>query len=131
MNSEIGFGRRLLSILEAYGVPFENMPAGIDTMSVVIADSNLDNKLDKILEEIKRQCNPDNIQVIPNMALIATVGRGMSRSIGTSEKIFTALAKNNVNIRMIDQGSSEMNIIIGVEANDFERAINSIYKAFV
>lgn len=131
MNSEIGFARRILSILEAYGVPFENMPAGIDTMSVVIADSNLDNKLDKILEEIKRQCNPDNLHVIPNMALIATVGRGMSRTIGTSEKIFTALGRNEINIRMIDQGSSEMNIIIGVEANDFERAINSIYKAFV
>ncbi|MCY6369085.1 aspartate kinase [Clostridium ganghwense] len=131
MNAEIGFGRRLLSILEAYGVSFENMPSGIDTMSVVIADSQLDNKLDKILEEIKRQCNPDTIQVIPNMALIATVGRGMARSIGISEKIFTSLARNNVNIRMIDQGSSEMNIIIGIEASDFERAINSIYNAFV
>lgn len=131
MNSEIGFGRRILSVLEAFGVSFENMPSGIDTMSVVIEDSQLENKLDKVIDEIKRQCNPDNIQVIPNMALIATVGRGMARTVGVSEKIFKALAKNHVNIRMIDQGSSEMNIIIGVEVNDFEKAINAIYESFV
>ncbi|MCY6485148.1 aspartate kinase [Clostridium aestuarii] len=130
MNAEIGFGRRLLSVLEAYGVSFEHMPSGIDTMSVVVNDSQLDNKLDKILDGIKRQCNPDTIHVIPNMALIATVGRGMARTVGVSQKIFTALAKNKVNIRMIDQGSSEMNIIIGVQAEDFEKAINAIYNVF-
>lgn len=130
MNSEIGFGRRLLSVLEAYGVPFEHMPSGIDTISLVLQDSILDHKLDKILEEIKRQCNPDSIHVIPDMALIATVGRGMAKTVGTSQKIFTALANNNINIRMIDQGSSEMNIIIGVETKDFENAIRAIYNAF-
>lgn len=131
MNAEIGFGRRLLSILEIYGVSFEHMPSGIDTICVVIEDAQLNNKIDKILDEIKRQCNPDSIQVIPNMALIATVGRRMAKAVGVSEKLFTSLAKNNVNIRMIDQGSSEINIIIGVETKDFERAIDSIYKAFV
>lgn len=131
MNAEIGFGRRLLSILEIYGVSFEHMPSGIDTICVVIEDAQLNNKIDKILDEIKRQCNPDSIQVIPNMALIATVGRRMAKAVGVSEKLFTSLAKNNVNIRMIDQGSSEINIIIGVETKDFEKAINSIYKAFV
>lgn len=131
MNAEIGFGRRLLSILEIYGVSFEHMPSGIDTICVVIEDAQLNNKIDKILDEIKRQCNPDSIQVIPNMALIATVGRRMAKAVGVSEKLFNSLAKNNVNIRMIDQGSSEINIIIGVETKDFERAIDSIYKAFV
>lgn len=130
MNAEIGFGRRILSVLEAYGVSFEHMPSGIDTLSIVIDDSQLDHKLDKILEEIKRQCNPDSIHVIPNMALIATVGRGMAKAVGTSQKIFSALAKNDINIRMIDQGSSEINIIIGVETKDFEKAIQAIYKAF-
>ena len=130
MNAEIGFGRRLLSALETYGVSFEHMPSGIDTLSIVIADAQLDNKLDKLLEEIKRQCNPDSIQVIPNMALIATVGMGMAKTVGTSEKIFSALAKSHINIGMIDQGSSEINIIVGVDAKDFEIAIKSIYKAF-
>ncbi|MCY6959117.1 aspartate kinase [Clostridium brassicae] len=130
MNAEIGFGRKVLSVLETYGVSFENMPSGIDTISIVVEDSQIEGKLDKVIEEIKRQCNPDAIQIIPNMALIATVGRGMARTVGTSQKIFTSLAKNNVNVRMIDQGSSEMNIIIGVEAKDFEKAINAIYHAF-
>lgn len=131
MNAEIGFGRRLLSILESYGVSFEHMPSGIDTISVVIEDHQLEHKLDRVLDEIKRQCNPDSLQVIPNMAVVATVGRRMAKTVGVSEKIFTALARNNVNIRMIDQGSSEINIIIGVETKDFENAINSIYNAFV
>ncbi len=131
MNAEIGFGRRLLTILESYGVSFEHMPSGIDTISVVIEDHQLENKLDRVLDEIKRQCNPDSLHVIPNMALIATVGRRMAKTVGVSEKMFTALAKNNVNIRMIDQGSSEINIIIGVETKDFENAINAIYSAFI
>jgi len=130
MNAEIGFGRKLLSILETYGVAFEHMPSGIDTICLVVEDAQLEEKLDKILDEIKRQCNPDSVQVIPNMALIATVGRKMAKTVGVSEKVFSALAKNNVNIRMIDQGSSEINIIIGVETEDFEKAINSIYKVF-
>lgn len=130
MNAEIGFGRRLLSILESYGVSFEHMPSGIDTICLIIQDSELDHKLDKILDEIKRQCNPDSINVISNTALIATVGRGMARTVGTSQKIFTALAESNINVRMIDQGSSEINIIIGVETKDFEKAIRAIYNAF-
>lgn len=130
MNAEIGFGRRILSVLESHGVSFENMPSGIDTISVVVADCEVEGKLDKIVEEIKMQCNPDSIQVIPNMALIATVGRGMAKSIGTSAKIFDALAKADVNVRMIDQGSSEINILIGVETSDFNKTIEAIYKAF-
>lgn len=130
MNAEIGFGRKLLSILEDYEVPFEHMPSGIDTISLVIDDSQLNNKLDKIIDEINRQCHPDCIHVIPNIALIATVGRRMAQTVGTSQKLFTALGQNNINVRMIDQGSSEINIIIGVESHDFENAIRAIYKAF-
>lgn len=130
MNNELGFCRKLLSILETNGVTFENMPAGIDTVSLVIADSQLDDKLDEILEEIKRQCKPDSIEVYPNMALIATVGKGMSKTRGIAARIFSAMAEKKINIRLIDQGSSEINIIVGVETNDFEEAVKAIYVAF-
>jgi len=131
LNTEIGYGRRLLSVLEVNGVSFEHMPSGIDTISLVISDSQLDNKLDKIIQEIKSECMPDSTEVYPNMALIATVGRGMAFTPGIAAKLFDALGKKNINIRMIDQGSSEINIIIGVETDDFELAIQAIYSAFV
>lgn len=131
MNAELGFCRKLLSILEMNCVAFENMPSGIDTVSLVIPDSQINGKLNEIIEEINRQCRPDSIEVYPNMALIATVGRGMSQSKGMAAQIFTALASNDVNIRMINQGSSEINIIVGVETSDFEKAIKAIYDTFV
>lgn len=131
MNSEQGFCRKLLSILESNGVSFENMPSGIDSVSLVIADEQLGDKLDNILEEIKRQCRPDSIEVHPNMALIATVGKGMDRTKGISSKVFKGLASGDVNIRMINQGSSEINITVGVENEDFEKGLRAIYKAFV
>lgn len=131
LNAELGIGRKLLTILEAHSVSFENMPSGIDSICLVIEDSQLENKLDLILDDIKRQCKPDSIDVYPNMALIATVGRGMLKTTGIAGKIFKSLADNDINIRMIDQGSSEINIIIGVENIDFENAIKSIYTAFV
>jgi len=130
VNAELGFGRKLLSILESNGVSLENMPSGIDAVSLVIADSQLENKLDNIIDEIERQCHPDSIEVYPNMALVATVGRGMMKTKGIAARIFHALEQNNVNIRMINQGSSEINIIIGVETDDFEKAIIAIYNAF-
>ena len=131
LNMEIGFNRKLLTILEMNGVAFENMPSGIDSVSLVVEDSQIKNKLNGIIDEINRQCKPDAIEIYPNMALIATVGRGMSKSTGVSAKIFKALADSHVNIRMINQGSSEINIIVGVETNDFEKAITAIYNAFV
>ncbi len=131
MNLEQGFCRKLLSILESNGVSFENIPSGIDSVSLVIEEAELKDKLDNILDEINIQCNPDSVEVYPNMALITTVGRGMNRTKGISSKIFTAIAEGDVNIRMINQGSSEINIIIGVENDDFEKAIRAIYKAFV
>ena len=130
MNSELGFCRKILTILEQNGVSFENMPSGIDTVSVVISYSNLKNKTEIIVEEIKRACNPDSIVVYPNMALIATVGTGMAYTKGVASKIFTALAESDINIRMIDQGSSEINVLVGIENDDFEKGINAIYKAF-
>lgn len=130
MNTELGFCRKLLSILEANGVPFENMPSGIDAVSLVIEDRHLKNKLNKIVKEIERQCEPDSIDVYPNMALIATVGIGMAYSRGVAARIFDALSEEHINIRMINQGSSEINITVGVETSDFERAVKSIYGAF-
>jgi len=131
MNQELGFGRRLLNVLESHGVCFEHMPSGIDTMSVVVADSQLDGKLDKVLEEIQQECHPDMLDAFPHMALIATVGRGMTHTPGSAAKLFGALADARVNIRMIDQGSSEINIIVGVETADFEKAVRAIYNTFV
>ena len=130
MNNELGFCRKVLSILEMNNISFENMPAGIDTVCLVIADSELKKKKDIVIEEIRRSCDPDSIVVHPNMAMIATVGKGMAKNKGVAAKVFGALAKANINIRMIDQGSSEMNILVGIENEDFERAIKSIYSAF-
>jgi len=131
LNEEVGFNRKLLSILEMNGVSFENMPSGIDSVSLVIEDAQIKNKLVRITEEIKRQCAPDSIDIYPNMALIATVGRGMSKTKGIAGRIFTALGKKNVNIRMINQGSSEINIIVGVETDEFETAVKAIYEEFI
>ena len=131
MNREVGIGRRLLTALERQQVSFEHMPTGIDTMSVVVESSYLKGKLEPVLDEIRRECRPDRIDVFENMALIATVGRGMLHKPGVAGQLFGALATANVKVRMIDQGSSGINIIVGVEAGDFETAIRAIYKAFV
>lgn len=130
MNSELGFGRRVLSVLERYGISFEHMPTGIDTMSIVITEKVLNGVESQVLEDIKGKVNPDSIEVIHNLALIAVVGHGMANQMGTAARIFVALYQAGVNIRMIDQGSSEMNIIIGVEEKDYEKAIKAIYNAF-
>jgi aspartate kinase len=131
MSAERGFVKRLLEILDDYEVPLEHMPSGIDTISVVVSEKNLNGKLDDILEEIQRKLQPDAIDIFENMSLIATVGSGMAKRRGVSAKLFAALSEAGVNIRMIDQGSSEMNIIVGVEDKDFETAIKAIYKTFV
>jgi len=130
MNSEVGWGRRMLSVLENHQVSFEHLPSGIDTMSVVIESKLLEGKIDDVVEAINSECKPDTIAVLPNMALIATVGRGMAHTPGMAARMFTALASAGVNIRMIDQGSSEINIIVGVENADFETAVRAIYNAF-
>lgn len=131
MSSERGFVRRILGILDDYDINFEHLPSGIDTVSVVMSDKSINGRLDEVLEEFESRLRPDSIDVIENIALIATVGHGMSARTGVSATLFTALAKAGVNIRMIDQGSSEMNIIVGVDNKDFEKAIRAIYDAFV
>ncbi|MDR0885681.1 MAG: aspartate kinase [Clostridiales Family XIII bacterium] len=130
MSTEIGFIRRVLSILEEYQVPVEHMPSGIDTLSVVIASKYLEDKLSDILEDFERKLAPDTIDVIENVSLIATVGRGMASKHGVASKLFKALFDADINIRMIDQGSSEINIIVGVNSTDFGQAIQAIYAAF-
>jgi aspartate kinase len=130
MNAEVGFGRRLLTALEHRGVSFEHMPTGIDAVSLVVESTYLKGKLDAVLEEIRVECRPDRVHVFEDMALIATVGRGMLYTPGVAGRLFGALATAGVNVRMIDQGSSGINIIIGVDEKDFDRAIRAIYQAF-
>lgn len=131
MNSEIGFGKRVLEVLADYGISFEHLPSGIDTLSLVIADTDLEGKLDEVVESIRRAVKADNIEIDRNLALIATVGRGMAHLPGTSAKLFNALGDAGVNVRMIDQGSSELNIIVGIDVSDFEKAVRAIYAAFI
>ena len=131
LSDERGFVRRIAGILEDFDISLEHLPTGIDTVSVVISSESVDGRLDEIVEEFKQQLKPDNIDVIEHIALIATVGYGMSSRPGVSATLFSALAEAGVNIRMIDQGSSEMNIIVGVENDALETSIRAIYKAFV
>lgn len=131
MNSELGFGRRVLQVIEENGVSFEHFPSGIDTMSVVVSSKELSTKRAEIMSGICKVVNPENISVEENLALIAIVGRSMVKAKGTAARIFTALANAGVNIRMIDQGSCELNIIVGVDANDYITALQAIYDEFV
>ncbi len=131
MNAEIGFTRKVLSVLEKHGISFEHIPSGIDTMSLVIDRDQLkDGALEEVLREIDEAVSPDDLHTFNDIALIATVGHGMSRSVGTSAKLFDAIARAGINVRMIDQGSSELNIIVGVDNENYERAIAAIYDEF-
>lgn len=131
MNAEVGFCRKVLSVLEYFHINLEHMPTGIDTMSLIIPDSDLENGLEfELIEKIRGKVNPDLIYVYKDISLLAVVGHGMSHQTGTAAKVFSALAAAEVNIKMIDQGSSEINIIVGVSTADLERAIGAIYKEF-
>lgn len=131
MNSEIGFGRKVLQVFEEYDISFEHMPSGIDTLNVMVHQSEFVDKEQNILSGISKAVNPDHIDIQSDLALIAVVGRCMKSQRGTVGRIFAALAHANVNVRMIDQGSSEQNVIIGVSNEDFETAIRAIYAIFV
>ena len=131
MNSEIGFGRRVLQAFEENDISFEHMPSGIDTMTIVVHEDEFLEKEQRVVSAIHRMTSPDSIEIESGLALIAVVGRGMKSTRGTAARIFSALAHARVNIRMIDQGSSELNIIIGVMNEDFEVAIKAIYDIFV
>ena len=131
MNSEIGFGRKVLQIFEENGISFEHVPSGIDTLTVFVHQDEFAHKEQKVVAGLHRVVNPDSIDIESDLALIAVVGRGMKSTRGTAGRIFSALAHSNVNVKMIDQGSSELNIIIGVDNKDFETAIKAIYDIFV
>ena len=131
MNSEIGFGRKVLQAFEENGISFEHVPSGIDTMTVFVHQDEFMHKEQKVVAGIHRLAQPDSIEIESDLALIAVVGRGMKSTRGTAGRIFSALAYANVNVRMIDQGSSEQNIIIGVANADFEAAIKAVYDIFV
>lgn len=131
MNSEIGFARKMLDVLEDNGISFEHLPSGVDTMSVIVASGELEGRREKLIASINRACRPDSIVCEDGLALLAVVGRGMVKARGTAARVFDAISGAGVNIRMIDQGSSELNIIVGVEEKDFERALRAIYREFV
>ena len=131
MNSEVGFGRKVLEVLENHNICFEHLPSGIDTMSVIVNSEDLRDIKGNITAELVKAVDPDSITLFENLALIAVVGRGMIRTEGTAMRIFTALANAHVNVRMIDQGSSELNIIIGIEEKDYVTALRAIYYEFV
>src|SRR5699024_9871185 len=131
MNTEVGFCRKVLQVFEENNVCIEHMPSGIDTMTVFVHKDEFESKEQKVLAGIHRAVSPDFIELESDMALIAVVGRGMRQTRGTSGRIFAALSHANVNVKMIDQGSSELNIIIGVRCHDFEQAITAIYDIFV
>ncbi len=131
MNAEVGFGRKVLSAFEENGINFEHMPSGIDTMTVFVHEPEFAEKEQAVISAINRNAHPDSIEIEADLALIAVVGRGMKSTRGTAGRIFSALAHANVNVKMIDQGSYELNIIIGVSDNDFEAAIKAIYDIFV
>ena len=131
MNAELGFGRKVLEVFEKNGVSFEHMPSGIDTMSIVVQQETFADKEQEILAGLHRNCHPDSIEIETDLALIAVVGRAMKANRGTAGRIFSALAHAHVNVKMIDQGSSELNVIIGVSEDDFEKAVKAIYDIFV
>ena len=131
MNSEIGFGRKVLQVFEEHGISFEHVPSGIDTMTVYVHQDEFEEKEQQVLAGIHRAVQPDVVEMESGLALIAVVGRGMKSQRGTAGRIFSALAHAKVNVRMIDQGSSELNIIIGVDNEEFERAVKAIYDIFV
>ena len=131
MNAEIGFGRKVLDVFEKYGISFEHMPSGIDTMSIFVQQSLFEEHEQSVIAGIHRAVEPDHIELDSDLALIAVVGRGMKSARGTAGRIFSALAHARVNVKMIDQGSSELNIIVGVRNEDFETAVKAIYDIFV
>lgn len=131
MNAEVGFGRKVLEVFEKYNISFEHIPSGIDTMTVFVHQSEFEEYEQSVIAGIHRLVEPDFVELESDLALIAVVGRGMKATRGTAGRIFSALAHARINVKMIDQGSSELNIIIGVKNSDFEQAIKAIYDIFI
>ena len=130
MNSEVGFGRKVLEVFEENDVSFEHLPSGIDTMSVVVSTHSIEDRRDRLMQSVSRAVRPDSVFIEDGLALIAVVGRGMVKAKGTSARVCDALANSGVNIRIIDQGSSELNILVGVDEDSYEDAVRAIYAEF-
>ena len=130
MNAELGYIRRALEIFEQYKLPIEHLPTGVDCFSVVLPSAPLEHKLHNLVTEITARLSPDSVKVTPDTSLIAVVGRRMALNPGVSGKIFAALGENNINVRLIEQGADEINIMIGVADSDFNRAIQVLYDSF-
>jgi aspartate kinase len=131
MNKEVGFVYRLLGILERHGVSFEHCPSSIDSVSAIVETAQIEGKVETVLQEIKDTLHPDKIEFVPQISLVAVVGQGMSHQVGIAAKVFIALRDAKVNVRLINQGSSELNIIVGVVPEDYEKAVRALYAAFV
>ena len=131
MNQERGYGRRILEILETHGISYEHSPTSIDTLSIIVTDEELGGKEDDVVADIRRAVQPDRIDVQRDMAMVAVVGQGMVQRVGVSARVFAALAAARINVRMINQGSNELNIIVGVDTAHYEAAVWAIYSAFV
>jgi aspartate kinase len=131
MNKEVGFAYRLLGIFERRGISVEHCPSSIDGINVIVDAAQLGDQAESVIDEIKRVLEPDRVEIVPELALIAVVGEGMARSVGIAAKVFSALRDAGVNVRVINQGASELNIIIGVTPADFEGAVRALYSAFV
>jgi aspartate kinase len=131
MNREVGYVQRLLGILSEYGISFEHCPSSIDSVSVIVDKTSLTSQLETVVEQIHRRLAPDNLTITEDLALVAVVGEGMIETIGIAGKIFTALGRAGINVRIINQGASEINIIIGVAAGDYEKAVQALYSAFI
>ena len=133
MNAEIGFGRRVLDVLEDNDISFEHLPSGVDTMSVIVSTASIKDEMrrERVLSSITKRVRPDSLVIEDGLALLAVVGRGMVKAKGTAARVFAAISAAGINIRMIDQGSSELNIIIGMEEHDLEKALCAIYAEFV
>ena len=131
MNREVGFVYRLLGVFEHNGIPFEHCPSSIDSVSVIVESKWLEGRSEQVLEEIRRTMEPDELDFVPSIALIAIVGEEMARTPGIAARVFTALAGAGVNVCLINQGASELNIIVGVAPDDYPQAVRAIYGAFV
>lgn len=131
MNNELGFGMKVLNVLYQNGISFEHMPSGIDTMSITVYSAKLEPVREKVLAEIRREVNPDHLEIEDGIAILAVVGRRMKNTRGTVARVFAAMAHARINVKLIDQGSSELNVIIGVSENDLPEAIRRIYDMFI
>ena len=131
MANEVGIIKKALEVFEERGISIDHIPSGIDSFTIVLPSESVARISHQIVEELKEKCKTENVQVYKNISLITTVGIKMAYRPGISARLFTALGNKNINIRMINQGSSEINIIVAVEDKDFEEAIRAIYDAFV